>query len=158
MLYHEYNPKEARERAMGEEDTARHYPLVVELRSVYLHNAISKLDTYVVGLEDKVEWLEGEVRVLQKEKADRLYLDARAAETKAYGMLSQIMQYGEGAPPINKGMGLDAVLILKHLEGLVHRVTKGNDLSVDDFLEEVEQYVEACMREAKELPTGESDE
>lgn len=136
-------------------DRSDYHP--VELRSSYLHNAIYKLDSYVVGLEEKVEWLEGENKVLQKEKADRLYLDARAAETRAFGMLSQLMDYGKGAPPINQDMGLDAVLILKHLEGLVHRVTRGG-LSVDDFLEQVEEYVHDCMQKAKTVHEGDSND
>jgi hypothetical protein len=141
------------------EDSARYYP--VEIQSVYLHNAIYKLDSYVVGLEEAVVRLEGEVRVLQKEKADRLYLEARAAETKAFSMLSQIMDYAEGAPPINQGIGLDAVLILKHLEGLISAMgeMEGDaDSNAWYTLNEIEQYVNDCMQKAKSLPTGESNE
>lgn len=137
------------------EDRYDYHP--VELRSTYLHNATYKLDSYVVGLEEKVEWLEGENKELQKEKADRLYLDARAAETKAFGMLSQIMDYAQGAPPINEGIGLDAVLILKHLEGLISNLNQveGDSNTKDGHawhtLNEIEHYVKECMQKAKAL-------
>ena len=143
---------------MMEDDSSRYS---VEIRSSYLHNAIYKLDSYIVGLEEKAQRLEAEVKLLQKEKADRLYLDARAAETKAYGMLSQIMNYAEGVPPINQGMGLDAVLILKHLEGLISAMgeMKGDaDGNAWYTLNEIEDYVKACMQKARQLPTGESNE
>lgn len=145
------------------EDRSDYYP--VELRSFYLHNAIYKLDSYLVGLEEKVQWLEGEMKVLQKEKADRLYLDARAAETKAFSMLSQIMDYGKGAPPINREtIGLDAVLILKHIQGLISSMgdvmgdADTRDGNAWHTLNEIEQYVNDCMQKAKQLPTGECNE
>lgn len=144
------------------EDRSDYHPL--ELRSFYLHNAIYKLDSYLVGLEEKVQWLEGEMKVLQKEKADRLYLDAHAAETKAYGMLSQIMDYGKGAPPINQDLGLDAVLILKHIEGLISSMkqVEGDSDTKDGnawyTLNEIGDYVDQCMQKAKTLSTGESNE
>jgi hypothetical protein len=129
----------------------------VELKSKFLLNTIYKVDDHISKLEELVQEQRDEIDTLLKEKAERSSQMLRDAQAKVSMQLSQILAFANSEPPVSEGMGLDAVLILKHLESLVHEVREGG-MWHDEFFDKVEQYVEACMQKAKQLPTGDSNE
>ncbi|WOL31439.1 hypothetical protein [Microcoleus phage My-WqHQDG] len=126
----------------------------IELGSSVLINALYRVDHHILDLEELVEKQQGRIQALRDEIYDYQYKERQAVYANVGHTLASILDNAGGRAPINEGMGIDTVLILKHLEHLIHRVTRGDDLSVDDFLEKVEQYVTDALERAAQVSKG----
>ena len=102
----------------------------LELRSRKLVGVIYSIDTYIVDLEALVEQQEEEIKKLREAEYARtteLVADcvhdsealAKEARDNIGRTLSLILDSANSVPPIDDKVGLDTVLILKHVQRAV---------------------------------------
>lgn len=121
------------------------YPLM--LRPI-LMRAIEGVDAEIKHLEDTVKLQREEIRKLSAT------LDAQLRSSQALmgQQLMSILDYAKGNIPINDSKGLDACLILKHLDSILSKVDDSLDDmdridSIIDAMDEIKQYVKALPRQ-----------
>lgn len=125
----------------------------VNLESNALLNAIYGVDLHIVRLEEKVKEQQEEIENLNKQISDRNQDIMQESWNKVGSTLSVLLDHAEGKPPINEDMGLDTVLILKHLESVISRARNGMT-TYGYAIFEIEKYVKDAMKKATEISEG----
>ena len=132
---------------------AEHEFFPIELRSTVLQSAIWQVDNHIVRLERLVEEQGAEIKIL-KEVADKASHQLRVnLEAKVFRQLGMVLDHGEGVPPITQDLGLDAVLILKHVQEALWEIRGIHDEGIDAYhqIEGLQEYIDIALEKAKGL-------
>lgn len=133
-----------------------YYPLM--LRSPILMRAIEGVDAEIKHLEDTVKLQRERIRELEDRISATIDAQVRLSQARTRQQLMNILDYAKGNVPINDSIGLDACLILKHLDSILSKV---DDESLDDIdridsiidaMDEIKQYVTDGLDKTKALP------
>jgi hypothetical protein len=94
----------------------------IELSSITLTNTIYALDSHIKGLEDTIEEQGAEIERLRKEKEERLYQEVQEAKEGGSRIISLMVDYANGSPPICGTPSLDTVIVLLQVKKLLEGV------------------------------------
>ena len=119
------------------------------LRSPILMRAIEGVDAEIKHLEDTVK--------LQREEIRKLSATLGSSQALMGQQLRSILDYANGNIPINDSKGIDACLILKHIDSILSKVDDSLDDidridSIIDAMDEIKQYVTDGLDKTKALP------
>jgi hypothetical protein len=125
----------------------------IELGSSVLINALYTVDHHILDLEELVQEQRGMIQALKNEIYDYQYKERQQVYAKVGHTLVSILDSNGGRAPINDGMGIDAVLILKHLEAIISRV-KYSTINWNDGFDEIDKYVTDGLERAGQVSKG----